>query len=107
MSPLRPVSRVAFFRSASCFAFFLDHEETLVCDSDAFDPGILVVWEDDEVGWHGAYRLVLGPGYAHVLPAVRAVALAEELHRLVVRRNTLADGLDPLVDLAEERLVLR
>jgi len=77
------------------------------CGGDVFDPGILVVWEDDEVGWHGAYRLVLGPGYVHGLPTVRAVALAEEIHRLVAKCNTLADGLDPLVDLAEERLVPR
>jgi hypothetical protein len=70
-------------RYASCFAFFLDHEETLVCGGDLFDPGILVVWKDDEVGWHRAYRLVLGPGYAHALTAVCAAALTEEGFTLI------------------------
>jgi hypothetical protein len=98
------VSRVAFLGSASGFAFFLDHDETLVCEGDVFDPGILMVGEKDEVGWHGTYRLVLGPGYVHVLATVVAVTLAEELDRLVAR-NGLADGFDPLVHRAVKRFV--
>jgi len=64
-----------------------------------------MAWNDDEMSRHRAHRLILGTAHVDRLATRHVVALAEEVHRRVGCRDRLADGLDFLVDAAEERLV--
>src|SRR5687767_12685306 len=82
-----------------------DHDRAAALD-DVLDLGLLVPAEDDEALRSVTNAAVLGEGQLEALEALQARALADELVGVLVAPLRLRAGLDALVDLTEERLVL-
>src|SRR5438105_2629330 len=69
------------------------------------DVRLLVAGIDGEVGRVGPQLLVLLPGHRDALDAGRVAALADEVQQLVLETEVVGEVADPLVHLAEDRLV--
>jgi hypothetical protein len=82
-----------------------DHDCAAALDH-VLDLGLLVPAEDDEALRSVPDAAVLGEGQLEALEALQARALADELVCVRVASLRLRSGLDALVDLTEERLVL-
>jgi len=79
----------------------------VAAEDDLFDLGQLVTGCDDERRRIVARVLVGGQGQSHTQRAVDVRALAEELENVSVLGLRDRDLLDPLVQVAEQALVLR
>ena len=95
---LRGVELGGDFRGARLLA---DDQEGVVSLHHFFEVGNLMPGQDGKVRGNAAHALVLGHGHLNRLRAGFGRTLAKELGGVLAR-----DVADPLVDLAEDRLVL-
>jgi hypothetical protein len=87
-------------------AVLLDDDVAAVGCDYQFDLDIYVVKHHQEVRAFSAHALVFAAGHEDALEALDSRALAHEFVRGITT-ETAADGCDVLIDLPEERLVLR
>jgi hypothetical protein len=93
------------FRDLGCFSFLAHDRVALAAFHCALDLRILMAGHDGELRRLGADGLVFGKRQADGFDAVLVPTLAEEVESLCDLRTRL-QFLDPLIDLAEEDLVV-